>query len=83
MAINRSILELITSPFGSESMKYCSSRVILEAKLPDQKFFRNLCQCDFDSAAPPHAGQSDQHGAWVAESKLRWRHFEKTFGLES
>ena len=53
MAANRSILELMTSPFGSESMKYRSSKVLLEAKLPDQKFFRNLRQCDFDSAAPP------------------------------
>ena len=36
MAANWSILELMTSPFDSESMKYCSSKVLLEAKLPDQ-----------------------------------------------
>jgi hypothetical protein len=27
----------------------------------------------------PHAGQSDQHGAWVAESKSRWRLLRKNF----
>ena len=47
-----SILELMTSPFGSETMKYCSFKVLLEAKLADQKFFGNLLQPDFDSAAP-------------------------------
>ena len=46
----------MTSPFGSESMKYCSSKVLLEAKLPDQKFFRNL-------------RQFDQREAGAAESK--------------
>ena len=25
----------------------------------------------------PHAGQSDQHEAWVAESKSRWRMLRK------
>merc|ERR1719362_881794 len=29
-------------------MKYCSSKVLLEAKLPDQEFFRNLCQRNFE-----------------------------------
>ena len=51
MAANQSILELMTSPFGLESMKYCFSKVSLEAKLPDQKFFRNIRQRNFDSGA--------------------------------
>ena len=54
MAANWSILELMTSPFGSESMKYYSSKVLLEAKLPIQNFLRNLCQRDF---ASDHVGQ--------------------------
>jgi hypothetical protein len=55
-------------------MKYCSSKVILETKLPDQKFFRNLCQRDFDYAAPAspwsiwlEVPQSDEKSVFIRE----------------
>ena len=65
----------MTSPFGSESIKYCFSKVLLQAKLPDQKFFRNIRQRDFDSAA-----QAPFLSNWpAAESKSRWRMLRKNF----
>ena len=67
MAANRSILELMTSPFGSESKKYCSSKVLLEAKHQDQRFFHNIRQRDFDSAA-----QAPCWSKWPAWG-IRWR----------
>ena len=51
MAVNWSILELMISTFGSESMKYCSSKVVLKAKLQDQMFFHSIRQRDFDSVS--------------------------------
>ena len=50
MATIQSILELMTSYFGSDTMKYCFYKVLLQAKFPDQPFFRNIVQRDFDSA---------------------------------
>ena len=50
MATIQSILELMTSYFGSDTMKYCFYKVLLRAKFPDQPFFRNIVQRDFDSA---------------------------------
>ena len=64
MAAIWSILELMTSPFGSNTMKYCFVKVLLQAELPDQKFFRNIRQRNFDSATQPpgHVGHFDRHG---------------------
>ena len=66
MAAIRSILELMTSPFGLESMQYCSFKVLLEGKLPHQNFFRNL-RLQFQQ---PQVGQIDLGEAGSAESKL-------------
>jgi hypothetical protein len=71
---NRSILELMTSLFGSKSMKYCSSKVLLEAKLLDQKFFRNLRQRDFDSAAPASMRKAFSMVELSFEIFLIWSH---------
>ena len=50
MTTIQSILEVMTSPFGSDTMKYCFYKVLLQAKFPDQPFFCNIHQRNFDSA---------------------------------
>ena len=56
----------MTSPFGS--------KVLLEAKLPDQKFFRNLHQRDFDSTAP--ASTWSNFVGFLEDLKTPKGHFE-------
>ena len=72
MAANWLILELVTSHFGSESMKYCFSKVLLEAKLLEQKFFCNLRQPDFDPAAPASSWLNCLYSnSYVKEPKIQ------------
>ena len=79
MAANQSILELMTSPFSSGSMKYCFSKVLLRGKLPDQIFFHNIRQHNFDSAA-----QAPCWSLWPAWGRSQIHvdiDYEKSFGL--
>ena len=60
MATNWSILELMTSPFGSESMTYCPFKVFLEAKLTDKNFSVTYVNAILTLQFQPHHGQFDE-----------------------